>query len=142
MLMMKTDANAAGVPPEFIKIWVKREGVPSSRRRVHVQTKPMIRWDRFMYQVRRARALGTMPDVSPCPLLCTPPSPSLPQLQQDMDMEDVDGVFTEKQMEPAVVDMPIWRIQTLMEGDADEEYVVKYPEGAVRADRSTQTPQL
>jgi hypothetical protein len=59
-----------------------------------------------------------------------------------MDMEDVDGVFTEKQMEPAVVDMPIWRIQTLMEGDADEEYVVKYPEGAVRADGSTQTPQL
>ena len=85
-----------------LPIWCMREGVPSSKRRVRVALPPHEpSWRSFMLA------------------LC-----------EEMEMEDIEGLYTERYLGPAQPDLQIWRVQAVLSAGADATYVCRYPEGA------------
>lgn len=88
--------------PRTLSIWCVREGVSSSKRRVHVALPPNApSWRAFMLA------------------LC-----------DTMEMEAIEGLYTELYLGPAEPDLQVWRVQTVLAGGADAVYVCRYPEGA------------
>ena len=52
----------------------------------------------------------------------------LTMLASEMDMEEVEGIYTEKSMSNAEPDLQLWRMQSVLDGGPGATYVVRFSE--------------